>query len=205
MPSEVPVLHYVLPENFTPAHRAQLCKSHKKIEQILGVTPSLQPIPISSYTHRHSKSTGNEITPRRTKTQARERGRLRNLFGFETSTVHTRKDTDVILYRVSTDSSSTSSSSSYLNHLSEPLTNESLGARRQPPPLKISCSNLGKQDDEKVLVVSTQRSKSQVDHDSPLSPLCKVDLSREKSRDSIIEEREWNKLVHGQFYNSTAI
>jgi len=195
MPTAAPVLHYVLHENFTPAHRAQLSRSHKKVEQILGVTPSLQavppPVPSTTVTPKgHGRSVS--CTPStRTKAQARERGRLRNLFGIEIAP--TTEEDEAILHRVSTDSSTSSTDSS---SSTESLADR--GGRRyvrhRPPPLKISHSNFGKQDGGKVKEISIVVDKI-VEVDSPLSPTFKVELNRARSRDSILEEREWNKII----------
>ena len=68
--------------------------------------------------------------------------------------------------------------------------------RRPPPPLKIVQSNFGKQDG-KVKDISIVVDKV-VEIDSPLTPMFKVDLNRARSRDSVLEEREWNKIMKSE-------
>jgi hypothetical protein len=204
MPAAAPVMHYVLHDNLTPTHRARLSKSHKKVEQILGVTPSLQlvPPPVSppfgliSYrkrSRRHSKTCTSPS--RKTKQLARERGKLHTLFGIEIGARFVEDDTWLVLQRLSTDSSSSSSSSSTEN-LPMPL--PSLPPfpferqySHQRPRLHVNCSL-----NDQVLDIRPN-AQNKPDAETPLTPLNKTDLGRRKSNMSIIEEHEWNKIIKG--------
>lgn len=205
MPVVAPVLNYVLHDDFTPAQRAQLTRSHKKVEQLLGVTPSLRPLPNTP----HCRSKSLATTPTRTKSRARERGGLRGLFGIEITTTTSRvveDECEAILHRVSTDSSTSSSdssdSSSSTTSLPEYGSKASRTRKRRPPPLKIACSNFGSDEEQVVDIrpvheVSPKQSLTDLDA-SPITPLFNPrDTSRQRSRASIIAEQEWDRVVKG--------
>jgi hypothetical protein len=228
-----PVLHYVLHDDFTPAHRAKLSKSHKKVEQLLGVTPSLKPVPPPApprsirTRHRRSQSFAAPPSPvqhrTRTKSNARERGKLANIFEISgRPTAAGDRESMQALMRVSTDSSSSSSSSSS-SDASSPSDSDSvaLGAgrgtrypRHRPPRLNLSCSNIPQSltkviieasPEDAVLDISPVSRPAVLDRvdiiDSPMSSLFRVELGKTRSRVSIIQEREFNKSIQGVYFS----
>lgn len=222
-----PVLHYTPSNSFTPTHRAQLSRSHKKVEQILGVSPSVRPFepihpqPTSISTSakrlkRRSKSCATISTCTK-KAEVKSKGRLRTLFGIPANHLLPNAPkmplkAESTLYRVDSDTSisSVSSSSSTAALLEKPL------PRLPRPRLQIDCTNLDRQTrtrsrntvnlEDRVLDIrpNAHLVQNKVEVDEPIeTPVFTLDLAamaqnRKRSRYSIIEEQEWEKIVRGQ-------